>query len=87
MHLGIHFFLFPKQPTDIQKEDRSIYDVRFLIPLMLYMAEEERMSEIEYAECGAVAIGFISMTSHQREVWGTGAAILRCMVEKMEKSR
>ncbi|XP_071537756.1 nucleolar pre-ribosomal-associated protein 1 [Panulirus ornatus] len=75
------------EPTEIQKEDRSIYDVRFLIPLMLYLAEEKRMSEIEYAECGAVAIGFIAMTSHHQEVWGAGAAILRCMVERMEKSR
>lgn len=54
---------------------------------MLYLADEERLSEIDYAESGAVVLGLISLTSHQREVWGTGAAILRCMVEKMEKSR
>lgn len=73
------------EPIDVQKEDPSVYDMRFLIPLMLYLAEKN-MPEIDYAEYGAVAIGFIAMTSHQRDVWGAGAAILRCMVEKMEKS-
>lgn len=64
-----------------------MYDIRFLLPLMLYLADEDRMSEIDYAESGAVILGLIALTSHQREVWGTGAAILRCMVEKMENSR
>nr|XP_045624958.1 nucleolar pre-ribosomal-associated protein 1-like [Procambarus clarkii] len=75
----------PLEPMDIQKEDPSIYDMRFLMPLMLYLAEKN-ITEIDYAECGAVAIGFIALTSHQRDVWGAGAAVLRCMVEKMEKS-
>ncbi|XP_050733231.1 nucleolar pre-ribosomal-associated protein 1-like [Eriocheir sinensis] len=77
----------PLEPTEIHKADKTLYDIRFLLPLMLYLADEDRLSEIDFAECGAVVLGLIALTSHQREVWGTGAAILRCMVEKMEKSR
>ena len=54
---------------------------------MLHLADEERLSEIDYAECGAVILGLIALTSHEQQVWGVGAAILRCMVEKMERSR
>ena len=79
--------MFFSQPTEIHKEDRTVYDIRFLLPLMLYLADEDRMSEIDYAESGAVVLGLIALTSHQQEVWGTGAAILRCMVAKMENSR
>lgn len=77
----------PLEPTDISKEDKTLYDVRFLLPLMLYLATEERLSEIDYAESGAVVLGLIALTSHQQPVWGVGAAILRHMVDKMEKSR
>ncbi|XP_045111061.1 nucleolar pre-ribosomal-associated protein 1-like [Portunus trituberculatus] len=77
----------PLEPTDISKEDKTVYDVRFLLPLMLYLSEEERLSEIDYAETGAAVLGLIALTSHEQPVWGAGAAILRCMVHKMEKSR
>ncbi|KAG7175228.1 nucleolar pre-ribosomal-associated protein 1-like [Homarus americanus] len=77
----------PLEPGEVQKEDPSIYDIRFLIPLMLFLADGDKLYDIDYAECGAVALGFIAMTSHEREVWGSGAALLRCMVEKMEVSR
>lgn len=51
---------------------------------MTYLANHEEVGSLDYAECGAVAVGFALMTSHSDAMWGAGAALLRFMVERME---
>lgn len=72
------------QPQGVQSVDPSIYDIRFLLSLMTYLANHEEVGSLDYAECGAVAVGFALMTSHSDAMWGAGAALLRFMVERME---
>lgn len=66
-----------------------MYDIRFLLPLLFTLGWDRTLpiTEVDYAESGAVALGFTALTSHEREVWGIGAAILRCMVKKMDRLR
>lgn len=75
------------QPQDVQSVDSTIYDIRFLLSLMTYLANHNEVSELDYAECGAVAVGFTVMTSHSDAMWGAGAALLRFMVERMEHTQ
>lgn len=74
----------PLEPQGVQSVDPSIYDIRFLLSLMTYLANHEEVGSLDYAECGAVAVGFALMTSHSDAMWGAGAALLRFMVERME---
>ncbi|XP_068201084.1 nucleolar pre-ribosomal-associated protein 1 [Palaemon carinicauda] len=77
----------PLEPEDVCGDDKTIYDMRFLIPLMLYLSEDEKLLEIDFAESGAVAVGFTCLSSHQKEIWAAGATILKRVVAKMINSR
>ncbi|XP_064116837.1 nucleolar pre-ribosomal-associated protein 1-like [Macrobrachium nipponense] len=77
----------PLEPGDVYGDDRTIYDMRFLLPLMLHLSEDENLLEIDFAESGAVAVGFTCLSSHQKDIWAAGATILKRVVDKMNKSR
>lgn len=81
--------MYSPQANVVHPGDKSVYDIRFLLPLMFALGWERTspVPELDYAESGAVALGFTALTSHEHEVWGIGAAILRCMVKKMDRLR
>ncbi|KAK7066072.1 hypothetical protein SK128_008500, partial [Halocaridina rubra] len=74
-------------PMEIWGDDRTVYDIRFLIPLMLYITEDKRVLEIDLAECGTVALGFACLSSYKEDVWAAGTAILKRVFEKMVDSK
>ncbi|KAK3893462.1 hypothetical protein Pcinc_002725 [Petrolisthes cinctipes] len=90
LHTCRHFNTrLPLEASAVHPGDKSVYDIRFLLPLLFNLGWDRtsHLTEYDYATSGAAALGFTALTSHEREVWGIGAATLRCMVKKMDRLR
>ncbi|KAK4315095.1 hypothetical protein Pmani_013657 [Petrolisthes manimaculis] len=90
LHTCRHFNTrLPLEANAVHPGDKSVYDIRFLLPLLFNLGWDRtsHLTEYDYATSGAAALGFTALTSHEREVWGIGAATLRCMVKKMDRLR
>ncbi|XP_076033251.1 nucleolar pre-ribosomal-associated protein 1 [Oratosquilla oratoria] len=72
-------------PSEVKGNNPEIYDVRYLLPLALYLAKQGTDGML-LAESGAFALGLAALSSRQQDMWSLGAGLLKTLVGMMENS-